>query len=282
MTNAVLRTRLLRQPRLINTPIPVAVLGLATLILSILASGPSVLPGDVTVTRWVQHAPAGSVGTLLRIMNVIGETPVMLTIGSILAYLCWRQRRLDAMLLIAAASMARIANPLLKAIFESPRPTADRVQVDVTASGWGFPSGHVMGMTLLVGAVVCLAWDRWPHRLARIATISSATLILLASGAGRIYVAAHWPSDVLGAYLYGGFGAAGLVWCWRHRHELLANLSRQSFATSVFAAPSAIWSRRPTATTLATSMAVVRRRPASSLTLASLLTGLVVIASLAI
>jgi undecaprenyl-diphosphatase len=122
--------------------------------------------------------------------------------------------------LIAAASLARIANPILKATFESPRPTADLVRVDHISSSWGFPSGHVMGMTLLVGALVSLAWDAWPRRSTRIATLAIAGTILLASGAGRIYVGAHWPTDVLGAYLYGSLGTIALAWCWRHRLEL--------------------------------------------------------------
>jgi undecaprenyl-diphosphatase len=278
MTIDVPRMRVRPQQRLAGAHIPVAVFALATLMLSLFAAGPGVLPGDVAITHWLQGAPDGSVGTLLRVMNAIGETPVILAIGAILAFICVRRRRLDAMLLIAAASMARIANPMLKAFFESPRPTADLVRVDHLSSGWGFPSGHVMGMTLLVGAVVCLTWDAWPRRLSRIATLTVAGLVLLASGAGRIYVGAHWPTDVLGAYCYGSLGTIGLSWCWRRQLGLAFIRSRRSFATPVIAVTDFISAGRPSG---AATM-VVRRRRINILAFGGLLTVMILFASLAI
>src|SRR4051794_4195077 len=80
MTIDVLRLRVWRQQCLALTPLLVAVLALVTLTLSLFAAGPGVLPGDVAFTRWVQRAPDGSIGAFLRIMNAIGETPVMLAI----------------------------------------------------------------------------------------------------------------------------------------------------------------------------------------------------------
>lgn len=195
--------------------LPVVALILSTITLSLVAAGPGVVVGDVAITRWMQRAPDTGIGTMLHAMNTIGETPVMLAIGALLAVIAWRRQRLDALMLIAAATLLRVANPILKALVASPRPTADRVGVEEVATGWGFPSGHVMGMTLLVGTVAALLWHRHPNRAVRLTLLMTAGAILLASGAGRIYVGAHWPTDVLGGYLYGSLGVSALVRIWQ-------------------------------------------------------------------
>jgi membrane-associated phospholipid phosphatase len=266
------------QQRLAGGQFLVAVLTLAALTLSFVATGPGVLPGDVAFTRWVQRAPDGSIGTFLRVVNAIGETPVMLAIGAVLAFICWQRHRLDAMLLIAAASMSRIANPMLKGIFASPRPTPNLVHVDHISSGWGFPSGHVMGMTLLVGSLACLAWDTWPRRRTRIATLAIAGTILLASGAGRIYVGAHWPTDVLGAYLYGSLGTIALAWSWRHRLAIASIRPRRSLTASGFAVPDLISKRFPTGA----ATIDIRRRRISTVALGGFLALMIVFASMTI
>jgi membrane-associated phospholipid phosphatase len=68
---------------------------------------------------------------------------------------------------------------------------------------YAFPSGHVIRATLLFGlAPAWLAVRRW--RLWTIAGMASALLI----GFSRVYLDAHWPSDVAGGFL---LGLAGLV-----------------------------------------------------------------------
>jgi undecaprenyl-diphosphatase len=184
--------------------------------LSLVAAGPGTLPGDVAVTRFVQGISGGELGEIVRFMNALGQTPIMLTIGSGCALVLLARRRPDAALLIVGAMLMRIANPVLKTVFASPRPTTGGgVRVEEIASGFGFPSGHVMGMTLFTGALVCLIWEAVPGRRSRIVVLLSAAVVLLASGVGRIAVGAHWPSDVLGGYLWGGLGVAGLAWWWR-------------------------------------------------------------------
>ena len=76
------------------------------------------------------------------------------------------------------------------------------VKVAEYASGYGFPSGHTNGATLLYGALFLLA----PSVSSRPAVcwtirIGSLAMIFLA-GISRIHVGAHGPSDVLGAWLW--------------------------------------------------------------------------------
>jgi undecaprenyl-diphosphatase len=81
----------------------------------------------------------------------------------------------------------------------------------VTLSSYGFPSGHTMGATLLYGLLALFAWKTLKSRPARFVSLIGACLLILLIGLTRIYLGAHYLSDVLGAL------AAGVLWlafCW--------------------------------------------------------------------
>jgi undecaprenyl-diphosphatase len=59
---------------------------------------------------------------------------------------------------------------------------------------------------LLLGAIYAL----WPNRPARIAVL----IFLAASATCRVYLGAHWPSDVIGGAL---LGIAGLAWAFEEQ-----------------------------------------------------------------
>jgi undecaprenyl-diphosphatase len=107
-----------------------------------------------------------------------------------------------ALVLVIPGGMAM--DTLLKIAFHRSRPTFnDSIMI---FSGYSFPSGHTMAATLLYGvlavfAVIALKSWRW-----RVGTVISAIIVVLLVGFSRMYLGAHYLSDVLGA------AAAGLAW----------------------------------------------------------------------
>lgn len=98
--------------------------------------------------------------------------------------------------------LVRGVNPLLKRLLDSPRPTDDLVRVMEQAQGMGFPSGHSMGVALLYGLSAFLLSRLEPQVAFRAVIWLIAAGLIGATGFGRIYAGAHWPSDVLGGYLW--------------------------------------------------------------------------------
>lgn len=176
---------------------------IGSLLLTASAAGPGLLPGDVGTAREVQAVAIPGSGELAHITNWIGDGAQITVLAIALTLVLAAFRRFGAVGLMIAATLTRSLNSLLKAVAESPRPTPDLVHVSEWASGQGFPSGHVMSAVLIYGSIAYLAHDQIRHVHVRHLVQVFAVFMVLATGFGRIYTGAHWPSDVLGSYLWG-------------------------------------------------------------------------------
>lgn len=191
--------------------IAVGLLTVVTLLLSTAATGPGVLPGDVWLARQIQRTP-GSVGNpITGAVFWLGSFPVLtggaLVIGGAFAL---GRRWVEAVLVLTTIPV-RGVNPLLKRLIESPRPTDDLIRVTERTRGMGFPSGHSMGVALLYGLSAVLLCRLVAQPRIRYLIWAAALVLMLATGFGRVYSGAHWPSDVLGGYLWAGVVALVLL-----------------------------------------------------------------------
>lgn len=79
----------------------------------------------------------------------------------------------------------------------------DRHKPLADSYGYSFPSGHVFGTTVFYGFAIFLA-ARYVSRRRIVAAVALVSLALIGlSGISRIYLQAHWPSDVAAGYLLG-------------------------------------------------------------------------------
>lgn len=196
-----------------NRTILLIALGAAAL--SSVAAGAGTLPGDIAIQRFVQEAPQPPARWLADFGNWIGSSRVFAVIAVTLAGSLLVARRPWESGLMVGVLAARAINGLLKMLFDSPRPAPDLVRVTELAGGLGFPSGHAMGSMLGYGGIA-LVTGSLVTDAGRRRTIQSACVALICLvGFGRVFVGAHWPSDVLGGYLWGGLILALLHAAWR-------------------------------------------------------------------
>lgn len=94
------------------------------------------------------------------------------------------------------------SNDFLKDVFRTPRPDPSvfRVLYPETGGGYSFPSGHSQTPLVFWGAIAHHLQRRWFTWLA------AAAIFLI--GFSRLYIAVHWPVDVVGGW------AIGLVVLW--------------------------------------------------------------------
>jgi len=86
-----------------------------------------------------------------------------------------------------------------------PRPPyffLDPADVFPSINQYSFPSGHVLFFVVFFGFIAYLAWLHQTG-FARISVIAICCALVLLIGPSRVYLGAHWASDVVGSYIIG-------------------------------------------------------------------------------
>ena len=160
---------------------------------------------DLTVTRAVQTISWPWFAVLMEIISYPGSAPQSFAIvGLAVVVLFAIGLRWESVSTLIAAAGGSLADTLAKAIVHRARPAADIVHVLQQVSGYSFPSGHVVFYTAFLGFLMFLAYTILKARVAwRWAVFVILGFFVATVGISRIYLGAHWFSDVLGAYLLG-------------------------------------------------------------------------------
>jgi len=169
-------------------------------------------PTDLSRPRgpaWIEFA-------LLDLTALGGSTVLSLVVVAIVGFLLLQARYRTAIVIAATATGGELLNQAMKFLFMRARPTAVPRLRDVVSSS--FPSGHAMESAIIyltLGAMLMRATER-PITKAY-CLIVAVTLTLLV-GASRVYLGVHYPTDVVGGWIF-GFAWASVCWLVEQRYD---------------------------------------------------------------
>jgi undecaprenyl-diphosphatase len=188
------------------------VFAIAFAILAFTAHNVPFLPLDLTIERFVQSYHPIWFLSLMEVVSWPGYTLqsmfLVLLTGALLYYL---HLRWEAVVSVAGAAFVLLANTAVKLTVQRPRPNSSLVDVVRQLQGYSFPSGHVMFYTGFFGFLLFLTYILLKRSWKRTVLFVGFGLILILVGPSRIYLGAHWPSDVLGAYLLGSLALWAII-----------------------------------------------------------------------
>jgi len=164
--------------------------------------GKTALDREVTLAIESFHAPARD--RAARAISFLGDhrflIPATLAVS---AALFLAGRRISALLFFAVVIGGWLLETLLKIIYHRARP--DLWPALAAEKTFSFPSGHATMSTLFYGAVAALVLHLSRNRVLRATVLAVSTLIVLSVCFTRIYLGAHWVTDVAAGSLVGLF-----------------------------------------------------------------------------
>lgn len=176
---------------------------LAFVLLSVLVTYPT-LPIDHEFSREVQENQHPLLDILMRAVSWLGYRPqsILLPLGVSLIFLLFKMKR--EALFVALTLISGVLGRFLKILIDRPRPTEDLVRIIDKAKYQSFPSGHVLLYVVFFGFLIVLM-----NRLKninfyiRVTVALISAFFIIAVPFSRIYLGAHWFTDVLGSFLLG-------------------------------------------------------------------------------
>lgn len=154
---------------------------------------------DVLVYRLLQSTRTPAFDSMMVAITELGDVQVLLPIvGSVLVWFIARRLWLAAGYWLAAIGVAELLTKVLKLVLHRPRPGVLYLGIEE----FSFPSGHATMSVVVYGFLAFLLCRGQDAGLRKRVTLIAATLVMLIAFS-RLYLGAHWLSDVLGGMAFG-------------------------------------------------------------------------------
>jgi undecaprenyl-diphosphatase len=161
-------------------------------------------PLDSWITLYVRTLQTPARDAFARAVTLLGDARfLVLACLATVAVLYQQKHRVAGLFFAGSVIGGWLLETLLKIAFHRARP--DLWPALVLEKTPAFPSGHATMSTVFFGGVVVLVFHLSGSRRLRAAVSLGAAAIILAVGASRIYLGAHWTTDVAAGFLVGLF-----------------------------------------------------------------------------
>jgi undecaprenyl-diphosphatase len=194
--------------------VAVVFFGVAAVLFVLLANDTSaawVQQIDDTVRDAAQGSQWGPFTVVATILNFVGSWYVTWPLRAFVAGWLWIRKRWEALVVwVVAIAIYEPLVGIVKDLYGRARPPSPEVAV----TGLSFPSGHAtVGAAVAIGLVMVIVRAGPRQRIYQVVAGGFAFLM----GASRVYLDAHWMSDVIAGT---AMGAAVMIGVGAVVHEL--------------------------------------------------------------
>jgi undecaprenyl-diphosphatase len=159
---------------------------------------------DVKFSREIQEHENSFIDQVMYLISTPGympEAPIMIGLTSLLLFIFKYKK---AALYVLFTMLAGLVSTVFKAIINRPRPSDTLVRIVYKTTQQSFPSGHVLFYVVFFGFLTMLMFQLENiHKIIRVIVGGISLFMIFMIPISRIYLGAHWLSDVLGGFLLG-------------------------------------------------------------------------------
>jgi membrane-associated phospholipid phosphatase len=197
---------------------------------------------DVGINLWVPSIQSNSLTFFAQGIALIFDANSLVIISLVISgVLFLKNFKAPGLLLLGAMGGDALIVSVLKTLEHVARPT-NGIFFD---TGFSYPSGHSSGCVVFGGVLAYFAWRNWQSTRSRALIGAGMGVVVGVVGFDRLYLNAHWVSDVFGGWLFGAFLLSFAILVFRQlklagklesdRFDLVANLLYLiAFAVAVF------------------------------------------------
>jgi len=174
------------------------------LAVGVVTGGPVVRFDRSTVDALHTYASeAPSLTDFFHIVSILGSLEALALVGPLVAVaLLVRRNWLTLAAWLVAVLGGEALNLLLKDLFARPRPHFERPLVVETS--YSFPSGQAMVSLVVYGMLAYFAVHTLRGQWKRAVSVGGVAMIVVLIGFSRVYLGAHYVSDVVAGFAAGG------------------------------------------------------------------------------
>lgn len=159
---------------------------------------------DISISHFVQQYHHPSLNKVMIFISAFGKVSIAFLCMVVTALLFYIFKYKREALFVMAISFTGIITFTLKRLLSRTRPTEEHVTLIESYKNHSFPSGHTLSYVVFFGFLIFLMQNlkSIPSYLRN--TISIISYFMFIFGPiSRIYLGAHWFTDILGGFLIG-------------------------------------------------------------------------------